>query len=162
MYSTSACSVLEEEMTQIDSKEHLAVEIYGQHSAAENAFNLLKKGNLNILETRDGMGESRFLWKCEVPSTTAPLTLYQGLIIGLDGPLHFRLFVQPAMALFLGIRDAIKDARQGRSAYFWTISTYFGHGLQYLRDGLKSVVNVVVVLAFALDFIYQHIAFYLE
>jgi hypothetical protein len=35
-------------MGQIDSKEHSVVAIYAQHSDAENAINLLKKGNFNI------------------------------------------------------------------------------------------------------------------
>jgi hypothetical protein len=48
MYSTGAWSDLEEQMGQIDSKEHSVVAIYGQHSDAENAINLLKKGNFNI------------------------------------------------------------------------------------------------------------------
>jgi hypothetical protein len=35
-------------MPQIESKEHLVVAIYAQHSDAENAINLLKKGNFDI------------------------------------------------------------------------------------------------------------------
>lgn len=88
----------------------------------------------------------------------APLTFYEGLIARLDGPLHFRFFAQPAMALFLGIRDGIKDAREGKPAYFWTICTDFKPGLQYLRDGLRSVGRVMV-LALVLDGVYQFIAF---
>ncbi|MGC1258501.1 MAG: hypothetical protein WA867_23300 [Candidatus Acidiferrales bacterium] len=88
----------------------------------------------------------------------APLTFYQGLIVRLDGPLHFRFIAQPAMASFLGIRDGIKNARAGRPPYFWTICTDFKLGLQYLRDGLRSDVKVIV-LASLLDAIYQFVAF---
>src|SRR5258708_30416325 len=35
-------------MPQIDGKENSVVAIYAQHSDAENAINLLKKGNFNI------------------------------------------------------------------------------------------------------------------
>src|SRR5271157_6565269 len=35
-------------MTQIDSNESSVVAVYPQHSDAENAINLLKKGNFNI------------------------------------------------------------------------------------------------------------------
>ena len=35
-------------MAQIDSKENSVIAIYAQHSDAENAINLLKKGNFNI------------------------------------------------------------------------------------------------------------------
>jgi hypothetical protein len=48
MYSTTAASWLEERMAQIDSKENSVVATYAQHSNAENAINLLKKGNFNI------------------------------------------------------------------------------------------------------------------
>jgi hypothetical protein len=88
----------------------------------------------------------------------APLSFYEGLIARLDGPLHFRFIVQPAMALFLGIRDGIKDAHEGRPAYLWTICTDFKAGLHYLRAGLRSV-GKVIVLAILLDAIYQFIAF---
>ena len=35
-------------MPQIDSQENLVVAIYAQHVDAENAINLLKKGNYDI------------------------------------------------------------------------------------------------------------------
>jgi hypothetical protein len=88
----------------------------------------------------------------------APLTFYEGLIARLDGPLHFRFIFQPAMALFLGICDGIKDAHEGRPAYLWTICTDFERGRQYLWDGLRSVGKVMLI-AIVLDAIYQFIAF---
>src|SRR5215469_3081070 len=36
-----------------------------------------------------------------------------------DGPLHFRLFVQPLMAILFAVRDGSRDAREGRSAFLW-------------------------------------------
>jgi hypothetical protein len=41
-------AALEENMAQIDIKEHSVVATYPRHSDAENAVNLLKKGNFNI------------------------------------------------------------------------------------------------------------------
>ena len=41
----------------------------------------------------------------------------------LTGPLSFRLILQPAMALFFGIRDGVKDARNKRSPYSWSLLT---------------------------------------
>ena len=32
-----------------------------------------------------------------------------------DGPLHFRLIVQPLVATLLAVRDGSRDAREGRS-----------------------------------------------
>jgi hypothetical protein len=48
MYSTVTRSDLEDQMPQIDSNEHSVVAIYAQHSDAENAINLLRKGNFDI------------------------------------------------------------------------------------------------------------------
>ena len=39
-----------------------------------------------------------------------------------DGPLHFRLFVQPLMAMLFATRNGRRDAREGRSAYLWDFS----------------------------------------
>src|SRR5216683_279456 len=39
----------------------------------------------------------------------------------LDGPLHFRFFMQPAMAIIFAVIDGIKDAKLGRPAYFWAV-----------------------------------------
>src|SRR5271154_5664289 len=48
MYLTDSPSNLEGKMAQIDKKEDSVVAIYPQHSDAENAINLLKKGDFNI------------------------------------------------------------------------------------------------------------------
>jgi hypothetical protein len=43
-------------------------------------------------------------------------------IVGrIGGAMSLRLILQPAVALFFGIRDGLKDARLGRPAFFWTI-----------------------------------------
>ena len=87
-----------------------------------------------------------------------PLSLYEGLMARLDGPLHFRFFAQPAMAAFLAIRDGIKDAREDKPAYFWGVLSGVGNRGHLLRSGLKSVAKVIV-LAVVLDIIYQLIEF---
>ena len=33
----------------------------------------------------------------------------------------FRFILQPVMAAIFAIRDGMKDARAGRSPYFWTV-----------------------------------------
>jgi len=35
----------------------------------------------------------------------------------LDGPLHFRILLQPTMAIIFAIRDGLNDARQGRPTF---------------------------------------------
>lgn len=75
-----------------------------------------------------------------------------------DGPLHFRLFMQPLMAIAFAIRDGRRDAREGRPAYGWALLTDAEHRRFLLRDGWKSIVKVFVV-AYVLDVVYQVIAF---
>jgi len=75
----------------------------------------------------------------------------------LDGPLHFRFFLQPAMATFFAIRDGLHDAREGRPAYFWSLFTGSEHRRDLLRNGWKSV-SKIFILAMVLDVIYQLIA----
>jgi hypothetical protein len=47
--------------------------------------------------------------------------LWQNIIDRPGGPMTFRFILQPAMATLAALFDGIKDARTGRSPYFWTI-----------------------------------------
>src|SRR5215471_2392740 len=67
-----------------------------------------------------------------------------------DGPLHFRLFVQPLMAIVFAVRDGSRDARERRSAYLWSLLTDPGERLYLVQTGWKGI-SKVFVLAFALD-----------
>ena len=71
-----------------------------------------------------------------------------------DGPLHFRLIMQPLMAIFLAIRDGAKDAREGRSAYLWTLLTDPAQRRYLLQDGWKGISRIFL-LACILDVVYQ-------
>ena len=79
------------------------------------------------------------------------------LVDRVAGPLHFRLLMQPAMATFFGIRDGLKDAREGSPAYFWSFFTDPSHDKEKLKSGLKAVARVLV-FALVMDAIYQLIA----
>ena len=72
----------------------------------------------------------------------------------LDGPLHLRFFLQPAMAIFFAIRDGLRDAHQGRPAYFWSLFTEPDLRRDLLRDGWRSISKVFII-AVVLDAIYQ-------
>jgi hypothetical protein len=74
----------------------------------------------------------------------------------LTGPLHLRLYLQPGMALFLGIRDGLKDAKEHQPAYFWSIFTSPGRRTEMIKHGLRSVAKLLI-LAIVLDLIYQAI-----
>ena len=71
-----------------------------------------------------------------------------------NGPLAFRLILQPVMASILAFRDGLKDAREGRPPYTWTLWTDPAYRASYLREGLKRLSRVIV-FALVMDAIYQ-------
>jgi hypothetical protein len=72
------------------------------------------------------------------------------------GPMKFRLVLQPLMAIFFAVRDGLKDARNGRSPYFWSMLNDKGHRREIMKNGWRSV-GKVFILALVLDVIYQFI-----
>jgi hypothetical protein len=72
----------------------------------------------------------------------------------LDGPLHFRFIMQPAMAILFAIKDGINDAKLGNPAYFWAIVFTPDHRKTLIKGGWKSV-GKIFILAVVLDVIYQ-------
>jgi hypothetical protein len=68
--------------------------------------------------------------------------------------MHFRLFMQPLMAILFAVRDGKRDAREGRSAYLWSLLTDPGERRYLLATGWKGISKVFVI-ALALDVIYQ-------
>jgi len=71
-----------------------------------------------------------------------------------SGPMNFRFILQPSMAAIVAIRDGLKDARTGRSPYFWTVLWQSDERIGRLREGLNATARIVL-LALALDLIYQ-------
>ena len=72
------------------------------------------------------------------------------------GPMTFRFILQPTMASLLALRAGIKDAREGRPAYFWTLLTDPPQRTLLLREGWTAVARIFV-LAVIMDVIYQWI-----
>jgi hypothetical protein len=72
----------------------------------------------------------------------------------LDGPLHFRFFVQPLVALIFAVIDGVKDAKAGKPAYFWALLSVSEDRKELVKEGWKSVGKVFIV-AMILDVIYQ-------
>ena len=71
-----------------------------------------------------------------------------------DGPLHFRLYAQPLMAILLAVRDGTRDAREGRSAYLWTLLSDPSQRRYLIEAGWKGIGRILI-LAYVLDVIYQ-------
>lgn len=72
----------------------------------------------------------------------------------ISGPMHFRILLQPTMAVVFAVVSGLKDAREGNSPYFWSLLTNAEHRRDMLRDGWKSVGKVFVI-AMVLDIAYQ-------
>ena len=78
----------------------------------------------------------------------------ESMIDRVSGPMHFRVYFQPFMALLFATMSGIKDAREGNPPYFWSIFTDPENRREMLRDGWKSV-GKVFILAVILDSVYQ-------
>jgi hypothetical protein len=72
----------------------------------------------------------------------------------IGGPMSFRFFLQPAMAMIFAIRDGLRDAREERPAYFYSLLTDPANLRSRLREGFKAVARVFV-FAIIMDLFYQ-------
>lgn len=68
--------------------------------------------------------------------------------------MKFRFVLQPAVATFLAFRAGLRDAREGRPPFFWSLLTQGASRPGLLRGGLKDVGGVLII-ALSLDVIYQ-------
>jgi hypothetical protein len=82
------------------------------------------------------------------------LRMWTDLLARPAGPFAFRLVLQPLMAVLFAVRDGYKDARTGRSPYFWTVLRDPDHRCERLREGVKATLKVVL-LGVVIDAIYQ-------
>jgi hypothetical protein len=78
----------------------------------------------------------------------------ENMVARVSGPMKLRLFLQPTMATIFAIRSGLKDAREGRPPFLWTVLTDPVSRGYLIHDGLKCV-GKVFILAMALDIIYQ-------
>ena len=76
------------------------------------------------------------------------------LIDRVSGPMKFRLILQPLMAVIFAVRAGLKDAKEGKPAYFWALFTQPEHRRDMFLDGWKSVGKVFVI-AIIIDLVYQ-------
>jgi hypothetical protein len=83
--------------------------------------------------------------------------VWENLLERPSGPLALRFIVQPLVAAIFAVRDGLKDARQSRTPYFWTILSDPAQRAGRLREGFKAV-GKIIVFALVLDAIYQIVA----
>ncbi len=70
------------------------------------------------------------------------------------GPLTVRLLVQPTVAALLAIRAGLRDAREDRTPYLWSIFTNPAQRRELLREG-RTDIGKVFIVAVVLDLIYE-------
>lgn len=75
----------------------------------------------------------------------------------LTGPLEFRLYLQPAVAVIYALRDGRRDAIAGRTPYMREVMTNPLQRGELMYEGWKSISRVFL-LAVIIDVIYQHLA----
>jgi hypothetical protein len=83
---------------------------------------------------------------------------WQDLIGRVDGPLAFRLVLQPIVAAILAIRAGLQSARQGDVPYNWALLTGVGRRRALLSEGWRDLGRLII-LAVVIDVIYQIIVF---
>jgi hypothetical protein len=83
-------------------------------------------------------------------------TFITDLIGRIDGPMSFRVYLQPIMALVFAVRDGRRDVREGRAPYGWALLTDPEHRRFLVHDGWKGISKVFVI-AYLLDLVYQFV-----
>ena len=78
----------------------------------------------------------------------------------LSGPMKVRFVLQPVMSMVFATMAGLKDAKLGKSPYFWGMVTDPSSRADMLMDGWKSV-GKVFVLALGFDVVYQFIVLHL-
>ena len=75
----------------------------------------------------------------------------------IDGPMKFRLVLQPIMAMVFAVRDGRRDFLEQRAPHFWALLRGLGKRGDLLRDGWHGIYRIFT-LAVILDVVYQYIA----
>lgn len=79
---------------------------------------------------------------------------WTNIVDRVGGPMTFRIILQPAMATLLAVIAGLRDARENRPPYLWTVLTDPSQRGELLRHGWKAIGRVFV-LAIIMDAIYQ-------
>ena len=84
--------------------------------------------------------------------------VFQGVVERFNGPGGFRLMLQPLVAVALGIRDGLRDSKEGKPAYF--IGIVFCR--EERREMLASTLNNILtpfIIGVVIDLVLQYFIF---
>jgi hypothetical protein len=72
----------------------------------------------------------------------------------LTGPGRFRFVLQPLIAVVLGIRSGMADARAGKPPFLSGLIVHRGRRSEFLKSGFNAVVNLLL-MGILLDAVFQ-------
>jgi hypothetical protein len=81
--------------------------------------------------------------------------IWHDLISRPSGPMAFRFMLQPTMAIIAAALDGMKDARTGRSPFFWTLVNSPEERAGRLKEALKATSRIIA-LSLGMEAIYQY------
>ena len=76
----------------------------------------------------------------------------------LTGAMNFRFIVQPSVAIFLGIRDGILDAKAGTPPFIFDLVFKPKHRKRQLKSAFKTLLTPIII-GIVLDAIAQYLLF---
>jgi|SRR5215475_2505606 len=83
---------------------------------------------------------------------------FEDIVARLSGPGRLRFILQPAVAIFLGLRDGMKDARLGHAPFLWALLFHQERRSDLFRSAIGSLRNLTA-LAILMDVISQALIF---
>jgi uncharacterized membrane protein YedE/YeeE len=86
------------------------------------------------------------------------MPVWERVLARYTGPFHFRLIVQPIVAIVLGIRDGIRDARDGEPPYLLALFSDRNLRSEQLATLWRSL-RIGLVVAIVLDAVVQYLIF---
>lgn len=87
-----------------------------------------------------------------------PTTVLDNLVARLIGEMSFRFILQPAIAIFLGIRDGLMDAKAGTPPFIADLIFNPKNRERQLKSAFHRLLTPIIV-ATVLDAIAQHLIF---
>lgn len=87
-----------------------------------------------------------------------PQSFGEGLAARMTGPGKGRFVIQPLLAIALGVRDGIADAKQGKPPYFIRVLFKSERKLYVLKSGLEHIAAPLTI-GIVLDMVLQWVIF---
>ena len=86
-------------------------------------------------------------------------TFFSDLLARLSGPGRLRFLLQPLMAILLGVRGGVRDARAGLPPFLWALLFHAEHRKDMWREAIAAVRDLIAV-AILLDLVAQALIFH--